>query len=390
MKGGESVGFLDWISGLFGTSNTIKINGSFYDLGVNVFYKRLAVETCIDLIANTLTRCEFKTFDTGKERRGEIFYLLNVQPNQNQNASEFMHSLVNHLIMNNECLVIMQNRQLYIADSFNQIEFALLENRYDSVTVGDLTFNKSFKESEVLHFKLNDRNIMNVIEGLYKDYGKLLSSAMNFYKRKNNKRYLIKGNFLRAQDAETQEAINEMFESQLKNWFDPNKEGSAFQLQEGYTLEDLSDGQKGSAGNNGTSRDIKEMVNDIIDFVSMAFHTPRSLIKGDVADVEKQIDSFLMFCIKPIAKLIADEFNRKMYTKDEYLERTYLKVDTNQIKVVDITQLATSADKLFAIGGLSIDDILIMLGNEPLNEEWSRKRYVTKNYQEADSLEGGE
>ncbi|MGR5977389.1 hypothetical protein ACT7DJ_00015 [Bacillus cereus] len=38
----------------------------------------------------------------------------------------------------------------------------------------------------------------------------------DYYKRKNNKRLLILGDFLRAQDPETQAAIDEMFEGQLK------------------------------------------------------------------------------------------------------------------------------------------------------------------------------
>ncbi|MBH0159122.1 phage portal protein [Fictibacillus sp. 5RED26] len=381
--------FIDWISGLFGTNNTLKLDSSFFDLSSNLFYKRLAIETCIDLIANTLTRCEFQTFDKGTATRGENYFLLNVQPNKNQNASEFMHSLVNHLVMNNECLVIMQDRQLLIADEFEKTEFALRENKYEKVKVGDLEFGKTFLESEVLHFKLNDRNIMHVIDGLYKDYGKLLASAIGYYKRKNNKRILIKGNFLRSQDTETQEAINALFETQLSNWFNADKAGSAFQLQDGYGIEDMSDSKYGGAHNN-TSRDISELANDVINFVAMAFHVPRGLIRGDVADVEKQIDGFLMFCIMPIAKLIAAEFNRKMYTKNEYLERSYLKLDTTQIKVVDITQLATAADKLFAVGGLTINDILLLLGKEPINEEWANKRYVTKNYQQADTLKGGE
>lgn len=383
------MGFIDWISGLFGTSSTIKVNGSFFSLGASVYYKRLAVEACIDLIANTLTRCEFQTFENGKEKRGENYYLLNVQPNQNQSASEFIHSLVNHLVMENECLVIMQNDQLFIADSFTKKEFALKESYYEDVIIGDLKFQKIFRESEVIHIELNDRNIMNVIDGLYTDYGKLIASSIGFYKRKNNKRVLIKGDFLRPQDEETQNAINEMFEKQLSNWFDPDKEGAAFQIQEGYTFEDLSDSNS-SKTSNGTSRDIRELVNDIIDFVAMAFHIPRGLLKGDMADIEKQIDAFLMFCIKPIARLIEDEFNRKMYSKKEYLSRTYLKVNTHNIKVVDITQLATAADKLFAIGGLTINDILQMLGKEPIEEEYANKRYVTKNYEEAGSLEGGE
>ena len=76
-------------------------------------------------------------------------------------------------------------------------------------------------------------------------------------------------------------------------------------------------------------------------------------------------------------------------TRKGFLETIYLKIDTTKIKVVDITKLATALDKLFAIGGLSINDILTILGREPIEEEWANKRFVTKNYQ-ADSLEGGE
>ncbi|MGG1847085.1 phage portal protein [Bacillus wiedmannii] len=383
------MGLREWVRGFFGNRKTITLDSCFYELGIDYFYKKLAIESCIDLIANALTRCEFQTFEKGKEKRGANHYLLNVQPNQNQNASEFMHSLVNHLIMENECVVIMQNEQLYIADSFSVNKFALKENIYNDITIDDFTFEKSFNESEVFHFKLNDRNIMQIIDGMYSSFGKLLASSIDYYKRKNNKRLLIKGDFLRAQDEETQDAINEMFENQLKNWFNADKVGSAFQLQNGYEFEDMSDSKNG-VSNNSTSRDISDLISDIFNYVAIAFHVPIGILKGDVADIEKQMDSFLAFCINPIAELIQDEFNRKMYTKEEYIQRTYLKIDTTKIKVVDITKLATALDKLFAIGGLSINDILIILGREPLEEEWANKRFVTKNYQEADSLEGGE
>ncbi|PFI53857.1 phage portal protein [Bacillus cereus] len=383
------MGLRDWVRGFFGSSKTLTLDSSCYELALDYFYKKLAVESCIDLIANALTRCEFQTFEKGKEKRGGNHYLLNVQPNQNQNASEFMHSLVNHLIMENECVVIMQNEQLYIADSFNVTKFALKENIYNEITIEDFTFKKTFNESEVFHFKLNDRNIMQIIDGMYSSFGKLLASSIDYYKRKNNKRLLIKGDFLRAQDPETQAAIDEMFEGQLKNWFNADKAGSAFQLQDGYVIEDMSDSKNG-VSNNSTSRDVSDLINDIFNYVAIAFHVPIGILKGDVADIEKQMDSFLAFCINPIAELIQDEFNRKMYTKKEYIERTYLKIDTTKIKVVDITKLATALDKLFAIGGLSINDILIILGREPIEEEWANKRFVTKNYQETDSLEGGE
>lgn len=383
------MGVMDWLSRLFGKGDMVKINGQYAGLVSNVYVKKLVIESCIDMIANALSRSTFKTYEKGKEVRKDNYYLLNVQPNQNQNASEFMHSLVNHLFYNNECLVIMQNGQLYVADDFEVLEAALKENLYKNVTIKNFTFDKVFSESDVMHFKLNDRNIMQVIDGLYQDYGLLISSAIDYYKRKNNKRYLIKGDFIRAQDNETQKAVDSMFEMQLKDWFDPNKTGSAFQLQDGYNFEDMSDNSKG-AKNDSTTRDIADLINDVINYVSMAFHVPRGLLKGDLADIEKQIDGFLMFAVLPTAKLIQEEFNRKLYPKEKYLERTYLKLHTHDIKIVDFIQLATAVDKLFAVGGLTIDDIIERLGGEPLNTEWSTKRYVTKNYAEAVSLEGGE
>ncbi|MBG9511765.1 portal protein [Bacillus thuringiensis] len=383
------MGLREWVRGFFGSNKTLTLDSCCYELGIDYFYKRLAVESCIDLIANAVTRCEFQTFEKGKEKRGENHYLLNVQPNQNQNASEFMHSLVNHLMMNNECVVIMQDKQLYIADSFNMTKFALKENIYNDITIEDFTFEKSFHESEVFHFKLNDHNIMQVIEGMYSSFGKLLASSIDYYKRKNNIRLLIKGEFIRPQDEATQEAINDMFENQLKSWFNADKVGSAFQLQNGYVFEDMSDSKNGVA-NNSTSRDISDLIHDIFSYVATAFHVPIGILKGDVADIEKQMDSFLAFCVNPIAELIQDEFNRKMYKKEEYLKRTYLKIDTTKIKIVDITKMATAMDKLFAIGGLTMNDVIMMLGKEPIDEEWADRRHVTKNYQEANSLEGGE
>lgn len=107
-----------------------------------------------------------------------------------------MHSLVSHLIYDNECLVIMHNNQLYVADSFNKEEFALRENWYTNVTINDFTFTqKVFKESEVFYFQLNDENIMNVIDGLYGSWGKLITSATNIYKRSNAMRVVVKGEF---------------------------------------------------------------------------------------------------------------------------------------------------------------------------------------------------
>jgi HK97 family phage portal protein len=387
------LGLIDWITNFWGDRSTITLTDTaFASLAADYHFKKLAVDTCIDLIANSLVSCEIQTFEKGKELRGENYYLLNVSPNQNQNASEFFHKLINKLFKENEALVVMQNEKLYIADDFELIEKALFENRYTKVKIGELVFDKTFNESDVLHFKLNDSNIMKLVDAVNTSYGKLLSAGMNIYKRSNAKRVVLKGNFLRPQTDVEQKLINDMFDNQFKSWFEADNAGAVFQLQDGYTLEDLSgSGKNGQAATN--SRDVRALADDIFDFVAMAIHVPRGLLKGDLADIDKQVDNFLMFRINPLAELITDEFNRKMYTKDEYLARTYSKVDTSRIKVLDVVNLATAADKFFAIGVNTINDNLRMLGREPLNEKWADKRFVTKNYQtieNVESMKGGE
>jgi len=123
----------------------------------------------------------------------------------------------------------------------------------------------------------------------------------------------------------------------------------------------------------------------------MALRIPPQLLKGDVADTSNAVNNYLAFCINPLAKFITDEINRKMYGKKDYEERTYVRCDTTNVKVVDLKDIANALDVLTRIGAYSIDDRLQALGMEPLNTDWSVMRFMTKNYEPIeDMLKGGE
>lgn len=358
-------------------------------LTVAEVYKRLAVDACINLIADAFARCEFKTFEGNKFRKSSNYYLFNIAPNQNQNAVEFWKKVIYKLYTKNEVLVVMQGDQWYIADSFTVDTFALKENIYSNVTIDTLTFSKTYRESEVMYFKLNDENIMTVIDTLYSDYGMLISSAKDIYKRSNAKRLILKGDFIRSQNDKRQAMINEMLTKQFKPFLEANNAGAVFQLQEGHTLEDLSGNGK-TGTNKNDSRDIRHLIDDVFDFVASAFHVPRGLFKSDVVDVSQLTNNLIMFVILPLTELVSVEVNKKYYGKDNYINGNYVKVDASAIKVTDLKDLAEGLDKLFAIGALSINDIIERIGGERIEEEWADKRYVTKNYAEASQLEGGE
>lgn len=385
------MGFRRWLVGLLLPRNksfTLK-DGFYFDLSVKPYFKKLAIDTCVNLIANSLVRANFRTYEKGEEVKRDSHYLFNVQPNVNQNAGEFMKELVSKMVYENECLVIMQDDQLFIADDWTVDEYALKENVYKNVVIKDYELKKIFMESDVFHFKLNNERVTDIIDGLYTDYGKLIASGIGFFTRNNAMRALINEDALRAQTDEEQAAIDDLFNVQFKNFFDAEG-GAILPIQSGLEFREVFENGSGKRAGQD-SRDVRALVDDIFDFTAAAFLIPKGLIKGDLAEVEKQTDNYLMFGLMPIAEIIQDEINRKYYSKKEFLERTYLKIDTSMIKIVDITQVANALDKLLSSGTHSVNENRVYVDKEPIKEEWADRHYITKNYAEAEEyLKGGD
>ncbi|WP_279401182.1 hypothetical protein [Piscibacillus salipiscarius] len=60
--------------------NSFQLDEIWVDLGVEYFYKNLAVQSCVNLIANTLVRSKFRTYEKGKEKKGHNFIYLMFSP----------------------------------------------------------------------------------------------------------------------------------------------------------------------------------------------------------------------------------------------------------------------------------------------------------------------
>ena len=369
--------FQGWLLNSDGTSSLKDCQ--FFDLLIETAYKKLAINTAINLIANALVLSRFETYVQGKKVLGKNYYLFNVKPNQNQNATEFIHELVTNILYDNEALVIMMDEDIFIADDWNRKEFAFKENIYTEVVIRGLKLDRAFNESEVYYFKLNNERVVKLIDELYLSYGKLLAAAMNSYKRSNALRSILEIDSQGPLTDEEQKARDDLFNVQFKNFFEAEG-GAMLPLSKGLKWVDV----KSNSGGNTTSRDVRAIVDDVFDYVATAFHVPKGLLKGDLADVEGQVDSFLMFAVNPIAELLNDGINCKLYTREEYLQRTYLKVNTIMVKYVDPTKMATALDKMFASGLTSIDENRELMGFEPTGEDWAQEHYITKNYQRAE------
>lgn len=349
------------------------------DVEAKLFYKLLAIETAVNLISNTLSLAEFRTFEEGKEVKKGNYYLFNVEPNMNQNANRFWGQVYHNLVYDNEALVIMQDDGLYVADEFKRHSYAFKPNWYDKVKLTDYELKRTFDEKEVFYFALHSTKMTKLIDGIYKDYGTIIEYSKNNYKRSNAKRGVLEIPTNYPQTEQAQKDLNNLLQHKFKDFFHAEN-GAVLPLTNGMKYEDLS---SQTYKNGSDSRDIRNLVDDMFDYVAIAFQIPPQMLKGSVADSDTSWNSYMTNCIKPLSELIEDEINRKYYSKTDYLNKTYLKVDTNNIKHMDLKDLAQSIDYLTRNGVNSVNDNQRLLGREDLPE--GDLRFMTKNYEILDS-----
>lgn len=379
--------FLDWIKDFFGVDQSIIYvdQQALATQEVQLAIEYFAITSAINLVSSAISKCEFKTYLEGKENKEGEYYLWNVEPNINQNSSQFLQELVSKLLYYNECLVIDVNGQLIIADDFYQNEFACVENYFTDVSRGTMNFNRSFKMSEVLYFKLSNTDIRQLLSDLIKGYNNLLNMAIGKYKRSGGRKGIAKVDKPPTGDQEFQKKIDDLFNNRFKSYFEA--ENAVIHIPKGVEYTE----QNGEGSKKSTSEivDIQAIAKEIFDRVGQAFKISPALLRGDIADIEKITDNFLTFCVDPITSMMGEEGTRKRYGKAAFIQGSYMEVDTTCIKHIDLFNISESFDKLIASGGYSIDELRIKAGDTPINTDWSKKHWITKNYQDVDDLKGG-
>lgn len=338
-----------------------------------IYYKELAIQTAITLIANAIAKCEIKVYEKNKEVKNETYYTLNISPNKNENSSQLWHKAIEKMVYDNESIILEVGDGLYCANSYSVEEYPILGNLYKGVAIGNLQLNKTFKSEEVFRLQLNNAHIKKLIDGLYEQYGELMSYAAKNYKKSNGTKYKLVLDQVKASDENFQKTYREVVQNQLKDFV---KNDNAVYLQyKGYDL------QRMDATNVKDSSDFRNLRKEMFEIVAQAFQIPVSLMLGNITNMNEIVKIFLTFCIDPIADMISEEITRK--TSGDYnnwAKGNYVKVDTSTINHIDILDVAEKVDKLIASGPLCIDDIRELLGMQPLNTDFSRQHWITKNY----------
>lgn len=358
------------------------------DAAAETYVREIAFWSCVNIVENAIGKCEFKTYIKGRETKGEEYYLWNVEPNKNQNSSAFIHKWIAQLYQHNEALVIESQGQLLVADGFIRTPYALYDDVFTQVTVGDFTFNKAFHQSDVLYFTLSERDMRKVTAGLYESYRKMLDYGMRAYQRSRGSRGILSISALAKNDPGFADSFKKIKNEYFKEFF--NSENAVLPLFDGYKYDDL--GSK--TYSESTTRDIRAMIDDVSDFTAKAFGIPPKLLSGEVQGTSDAVEQLITFCIVPLVEMIEEEINRKRYGKKAYLEGSRLQIDTRNIKHYDLLAVATAIDKLISSGVFTINDIREVMGQPPIDAEWANTNFMTKNYATLEelmkSMQGGE
>jgi HK97 family phage portal protein len=350
-------------------------------------FRELAIHIAVSYIANTLSKCEIKTYKNGQEARDRLYYMLNVNPNPNENSSQFINRFIETYYYNGESLLVEQGGHLYCADGFAVDETNPVKGYvYSDVVLGSHQIRKKFKASDVFHFKLDNRNVKSLVDLMCCEYGTVMDLALQSYKRTNGKKYKLLIDNYKAGDPQFNQLFEQVIKQQLKTFIE--NDNAVYPQFKGLDLQEFN------TATPINSSDIVSIRKEIFEVTAQAFKIPLSMMLGNITNMNEIVKVYLSICIDPLADMIGEELTRKYYTFEEWQAGNYIKVDTSCIHHVDMLDVADRVDKLIASGTYCIDEVRERLGDNPLNTDFSRSYFITKNYDLAvdvmDGRRGGE
>ncbi|CAC6805939.1 putative phage portal protein [Staphylococcus aureus] len=345
--------------------------------------KRLAINSCIELIAKTVSQVEFKIKDNNKYTKDSMYYKLNVKPNINESATQFWQKAIYKLLYDNELLIIQNDSEdLLVADSYQVTEYAHVPNIYSQVRIGDFEYTRTFNSNDVIHIKYNNENSESILNELYGDYGDLFARFIEFQMRKSQVRSIVKIDSKWGNDKERRAKVNKFIQDIYQNFKD--KSFAIVPEQEGIQYKEQTLSQAANSVD-----DVDKVGKQFLNNCAIKFGIPVQLLTGDIAEVDQNMKRFIKMTIKPLLQLIVTELNAKLFDEKQYLNDSKIIANTLPITFDSIFDMANQIDKLVASSVFVGNEIRRELGYEESKDELMNEHLVTKNYQTLKQLREG-
>ncbi|CAM3601825.1 phage portal protein [Erysipelothrix anatis] len=354
--------------------------------------KELMIDHAIDLIAKQISKAKFNYYENGQISNDEVSYTLNVKPNNIQLANSFWSDVARTLLKENEALLIVKNKKLVLAESFdvksaefNSVKYSNIKFTFD----GKSYYSTSSSSENAIHLSLGDSDITNVIESFNKDYSEMIQVALKGYLRSNSKKFklTLPGANTQYQDQDGNEVSVDSYvnEKVLPSLLDVGD--GVISIPNSFQLEEMNIKETSK-----TSSDTNDLIKKFGDYVAMMFCIPLDVFYGSQTEKSTGTNDFMTFAVMPIIKIIETGLNAGLISEKDYLNNTRIIANKFSMQYFNIMDISSSIDKLRSVG-YSFNDTQTFIDEPTIDEEWANKRFITKNYQDMkfdEQKEGGD
>ena len=345
--------------------------------GMEIYIQKIIFWAIVRRIGSAVGAVEWKTFRQGKEIKSGEYWSWNFTPNMNESKQEFFTKIVAELYQHQEALVVeTRSGDRFVAEGFST-EKHLNGDIYSDITSQGFQVPGRYKAEDVLHLTMQGDLTSGLLSGIAAMEGRLMKSAAAAYIRQQGTRGILEIDEI----AEAQEGFEEEFADLMNDKFKKyfSAENAVLPLYKGYSFKE-NEGTGGSTKSSLTgTRDIKNMMDDIVEYTALAFGIPSNVAIGKNV-TEEDFKEFMTSAVKSIVQTIETEINRKIYGQGRVTAGTYIKANMENVRYVDLFDAAGPIDKLIGSGAFCINDIRAKLGLPAINEEWANAHWMTKNY----------
>lgn len=370
-----------------GTEVTV---GDFLDVdiqtrvtGLEIYLCRMAFWSIVRKIGAAVAAVEWETYRRGKKVKAREYWAWNHSPNPNQTREEFFQHLVGTLFQQQEALVIeTRGGARYVADAFTTTQ-KLSGNIYQDITVNGESVPGVFRASDVIHLTIEGERINRILVAIASAEGQLLKSTASNYLRGQGVRGILRIDDTAEADVDFDETYEDLVNNKFKKYF--ASENAVLPLFNGYDFKENSANGGSSKSNLVGTRDIRNMIDDIVELTAQALGVPNSIATGkNVTDAD--FKTFMTSPVQPIVTMIVGEINRKIYGRDLVFAGTYIVANYAGVRYTDIFDVANPIDKLIGSGAFCVNDIRVRLGLDVIDEPWAWQHWMTKNYSSVEDL----
>lgn len=368
------IGVFDYLKGLVGGWRLSEFDFPIEEFE-EVHLKQAALDTVLGRITASASLVDFRTEDK------TLDYLLNVAPNDNENAKDFRTKLIRQLIMDGEVVVVPLDEKMYVADNFIMNDKVLTEKTYSAISIDGMELRKPFLSSEIYHFRYHNTKLRKLMREIDNSYAKLFRRLIEVQLRQNQLRIYTK--FKGVANPADHEKENKKYKSYLEGLANALRNNSVVvsPRNDAYELEEKTDNYLGRS-----VEELQNLENIYIGKVANALQISPLLFTGDLADVEQHEKNAVKYAIRPLFEIITTEINMKYFGK---IYKPDLIANVTPLTYNNEFEMASDIQKLVGSVVFTPDDILEMLGRERTGLPEMTKRYLTKNLEEVTS-KGGE